>query len=169
MFSTLQLDKNDIATHYEAIMNQTSLDIDKQGLQLESYTKNRDNLNYDNFMVKCKLNKMFETSETYTKQYENYKLIHDRANSEMKKKLNMVDKLADYNGLTKIKYDNDIQKKKKTFHNQEMQIANIKQMSLDQSAELKRLEKDIARTNAAVKEQQRRNFHSNNSNLSQKY
>ena len=110
--------------------------------------------------------KMLNTGELYTKQYENYSLIHDKANSTIRKQLNMIDKLSDYSGLTKIKYDNDIDKKKKIFHNQEFQILNIKQNSIDQQARLNELHKDIKKTIAAVKEQQRQNFHMNNKNTS---
>jgi len=112
--------------------------------------------------------KMLHTGELYSKQYENYKLLHDRANSNIRKQLNMVDKLTDYNGLTKIKYDGEVNKKKDAFHNLEIQIINIKQNSVDQQAELTRIEKEQRKTLAAVKEQHRRNFHMNNSNLSQK-
>ena len=111
---------------------------------------------------------MFHVSEQYSLQYGSYKLIHDRANQTIRKKLSMVDKLTDYNGLTKIKHDKEINNKKKSFHNLEMQIISIKQNSVDQEVLLKQLQRQISNTQAAVKEQQRRNFHMNNANLSQK-
>lgn len=118
-------------------------------------------------MAKTKLLKQLQANEVFTKQFSNYKLLHDKASSTIKNKLNMVDKLTDYNGLTKIKYDGEIDHKKKTFHDLEIAIVNVKQDSVDQQNRLNELEKNIKNTIAAVKEQQRRNFHMNNSNIAQ--
>ncbi len=120
-------------------------------------------------MVKSKLMKFLHQAELYNKQFENYKLIHDKANSTIRKQLNMVDKLNDYYGLTKIKNDNDIEHKKKNFHGLEVDIINVKQNSVDQQVRLNELELSIKNTIADVKEQHRRNINMNNSILSQKY
>jgi len=119
-------------------------------------------------MVKSKLMKMLNTCDIYSKQYSNYQLIHDKANSTIRKQLGMVDKLTDYNGLTELKHDKDIDVKKKQFNDLELQIIDIKQRSKDNDAKLKDLILNTKNKIAAVKEQQRINFHMNNDYLSKK-
>ena len=115
-------------------------------------------------MVKSKLKKMLNSNDVFLKQVDGYKLIHDKALTSMKKQLSMVDKLADYNGLTKIKYSHDLDKKKQTFQNLEVGIVNVKQNSVDQQIKLSEIENKYKHVQLAIKEQERRNYHSKNSN-----
>jgi len=113
--------------------------------------------------------KMINSNEVYTKQIDAYRLIYDKALTTKQKGLSMYDKLSDYNGLTNIKYNLDIEDRKKEFHELEGEIFNVKQDSIDSQARLDELRVNIKLADAAVKEQIRRNFHMNNNNIASKY
>ena len=109
-----------------------------------------------------------EINDVFTKQFDSYRLIYDKALTSIKKNYDKNDKLSDYCGLTKLKYDNDIEKKKREFHDLEVQIFSIKQNTIDTQAHLDDLKKNIILATAEVKEQSRRNFHMYNKNMSLK-
>jgi len=109
---------------------------------------------------------ILNAGDVFNKQYENYLLIHNYANAEIRKKLNMLDKLTDYKGLTDIKNKNEIDKKKKTFVANEKLIIQVKKDTINQETRLNELIKNIKKEIAAVKEQERINYHMNNKNLS---
>ena len=132
------------------------------------YNFNKQNLLYDNFTLKNKLSRMKNLDEVYSKQVNSYKLIYDKALSTIKKDLDKTDKLADFNGLTKLRNDDNIDKKKKKFHELEIHIFTIKQNTIDNQAHLDELKKNIIIATAAVKEQSRRNYHMLNHNTSLK-
>jgi len=106
--------------------------------------------------------------DLFSNQINSYRLIYDKALSTIKKDLDKTDKLADYNGLTKLKYEDNIDKKKKQFHDLEVQIFTIKQNTVDTQCHLDELKKNIKIATAAVKEQNRRNYHMHNHNQSLK-